>query len=148
MRSLKRSEGRKNQSRRSAKSTGTHGGTGADEKEGCKEGGEEKEGGWWAGPQNGLRRKHASVSSKTRKNMVQWRSINQEGMDNVWKVLCGKMADEVLEKYNVEENKKGACKGRGKPLKWRIVQRVKKYQPRKVGEDCWARIYSRLREYS
>ena len=28
-----------------------------------------------------------------------------------------------------------------------MVQRVKKYQPRKCGEDCWARIFSCFKEY-
>ena len=48
-----------------------------------------------------------------------------------WKQLSGKMEEEVLDKYKVEEAKKGAHKGRGKPVECRIVRRVKRYQPRK-----------------
>ena len=29
-----------------------------------------------------------------------------------------------------------------------MVQRVSKYQPRKCGEDCWARIFSCFKEYN
>ena len=54
--------------------------------------------------------------------MYQWRRIYQGGADNLWKELSGKMEDEeVLEKYKVEEAKKGAYKGPGEPLEWRIV---------------------------
>ena len=38
---------------------------------------------------------------------------------------------EVLEKYNVDEVKKSAHKGRGELLEWRIVKKEKRYQPRK-----------------
>ena len=55
--------------------------------------------------------------------MVQWKSINQEEVHNLWKELCGKIQEEVLEKYKVEEFKRGACKGRGEPLEWRIIKR-------------------------
>ena len=41
-----------------------------------------------------------------------------------------KMEEEVLEKYKVEEAKKGADQGRGEPLEWRTVNRVTRYQSR------------------
>ena len=53
-----------------------------------------------------------------------------------------KIEEDVLEKYQVEVSKRGAYKGRGEPSEWRMVQRAKKYQPRKWSEDCWARIFS------
>ena len=63
--------------------------------------------------------------------MVQWRSNNQEEIDGVWKKLSVKVEEEVLETCKVEVSKKGACKGRGEPSEWKIVQRVKKHQPGK-----------------
>ena len=47
--------------------------------------------------------------------MVQWRSIRQEGFHDLWKKPRGKMEEEVLEKKKVEEAKKDAYKGRGEP---------------------------------
>ena len=62
---------------------------------------------------------------RTRDEMVQWRSINQEEVNGLWQEPCGKMEEEVLEKCNVEQAKKGAYKGRGEPLEWRIVKKRK-----------------------
>ena len=68
----------------------------------------------------------------------QRRHIRQEGTNELWKELCGKMEEEVLEKCKVEEIKKDAYKGRGEPLKWPIVKQEKRDPPRKWSEDCWA----------
>ena len=38
---------------------------------------------------------------------------------------------EVLDKYEVEESKNGAFKGRGNPVEWKRVRRSKKYRIRK-----------------
>ena len=92
-----------------------------------------------------MEKKASKQEFRDTEEMVQWRSINQKGLDNLWKELCEQMEAEVSEKYNVEENKKGACKGRGEPLEWRFVQRIKKYQLRKWSEDCWAIIFSWFR---
>ena len=72
--------------------------------------------------------------------------VRQEGVDEVWKELSGNMEEEFQDKYKVEEAKKGAYKGRGDPLEWRIVKKYKKYQPRRWSGDCWARIFSRFGE--
>ena len=40
--------------------------------------------------------------------MVHWRSISQEFIDGLWKELCGTMYEGVLERYKVDEAKKGA----------------------------------------
>ena len=61
----------------------------------------------------------------------QRRHIRQEGTNELWKELCGKMEEEVLEKYKVEEGKEDAYKGRGEPLKWPIVNKEKRDPPRK-----------------
>ena len=57
---------------------------------------------------------------------MQWRNINQEGRNHVWKILSETMEEEVLEKYKVEESKRGTYKGKSEPSEWRVVQRVKK----------------------
>ena len=44
--------------------------------------------------------------------MKRWRSPNQSEIDLRWKSLAGRMEEEVLDKYKVEESKKGAFKGR------------------------------------
>ena len=49
-------------------------------------------------------------------DMVQRRSMSQEGINDIWKECCEKMEEEVLEKYKVEESKQSAYKGRGEPL--------------------------------
>ena len=56
--------------------------------------------------------------------MVQWRCVIQEEMKNVWKNVKNKIKKSALEKYKVDESKRGAFKGRGEPLEWRIAQRV------------------------
>ena len=42
------------------------------------------------------------------KEMIDWRGTSQEGIDRLWKDLCGTMEEEVLEEYRVEEAKKSA----------------------------------------
>ena len=86
-------------------------------------------------PQRRWRRKEARRSSKTLKNWCNGGSTN-----------CRTLEEEVLEKCDVDVSKRGVYKGRGEPSEWRMVQKVKKYQPRKLVEDCWARIFSWFRE--
>ena len=71
--------------------------------------------------------------------------MSQEEMDQCWKELAEKTEEEVLDKYKVEDNKRGASRGRGSPLEWRLVRRSKKYRIRKWREDCWARILALFR---
>ena len=51
----------------------------------------------------------------------QRRSISQEGRDSLWRELCAKMEEDVLEKLEVDEAKTGAYQERGEPLDWRGV---------------------------
>ena len=62
--------------------------------------------------------------------VVRWRSISQEGSDELWKELCGTMAEEVLEKYEVDEATKGAHQGRGESFDWRIAKKQKRCMAR------------------
>ena len=59
----------------------------------------------------------------SRHEVEQWRSINQEAVDGLWQELSGKWRRRFWEKYKVEESKKGAYKGRGELLEWRIVKK-------------------------
>ena len=43
---------------------------------------------------------------------MQWRSISQDGTNELWKEWCANMEEDTLEKYENEEAKKGAHKGR------------------------------------
>ena len=79
--------------------------------------------------------------------MKRWRDLSQSEMDLCWKNLAERMEEEVLDKYKVEESKRGEFKGRGNPLEWKRVRRSKKYRIRKWREDCWAIFFSLFREY-
>ena len=65
---------------------------------------------------------------------------------STWRVLmisgrkpCGQMEGrEVQDKSKMEEAEKGACKGRGEPLEWRILRKDKTFPLRKWSEHCWA----------
>ena len=102
----------------------------------------------------GVRRPRKLETSQTvfwkedAEEMIEWRSMSQKEMDQCWKELAGQLGKEVLEKYKVEDSKRGAYRSRGSPLKWRRVRRSRKYRIRKWGEDCWATIFASFREYS
>ena len=73
----------------------------------------------------------------------------QEGIHELWMKLCGSMEEEVMEKYNVEEAKEDAHKGRGEPLKWQTVKREKKgINPESGEKTVRACIFSCFKEYS
>ena len=77
--------------------------------------------------------------------MKKWSDLSQSEMDLCWKKLAERMEEEVLDKYKVEESKRGPFKGRGNPLEWRRVRRNKRYKIRKWRDDCWARFFSLFR---
>ena len=54
-----------------------------------------------------------------------WRRLNQSEMDLCWKNWAERVEEEALDKYKVEESKKGAFKGRFNPLEWRRVRNTK-----------------------
>ena len=57
--------------------------------------------------------------------MKNWRELNQSDIDICWKKLAARMEEEVLDKYKVEESKRGAFKGRGDPLIWSTNARTR-----------------------
>ena len=63
--------------------------------------------------------------------VVQRRSISQEGRWFVEDLRGDMEEEEVLEKYKVEEAKTEAYKGRKEPLEWRSVIKEKGFQPPK-----------------
>ena len=63
--------------------------------------------------------------------MNRWRTLNQSEIDLCRKKLAERMEEKVLDKYKVEESKKGAFKGRGHPLEWRSVRQNKRYKIKK-----------------
>ena len=113
------------------------------EKEQQKEKKKSKLVGW--SPEN-MEEKQRKLDLGHLEEMVQWRSVDQEGMNQMWKTLS-KMKEEVLVKYKVEVSNRGAYKGRGEPSEWRIVQRVNKYQPWKWVKTVRRQSTSWFREY-
>ena len=83
---------------------------------------------------------------KDTKEMIGWRSLKQEEVDECWRTVAGEIEEEVLNNYKVEDSKREAYRGRGAPLEWSTVRRSNKYRHRKWCEDCWARIFSWFRE--
>ena len=66
-----------------------------------------------------------------------WRGLNQSGMDVCWKNLAGRMEEKVLDKFEVEESKSEAFRGRGAPLEWRRVRKNNKlYSPCLENTTC------------
>ena len=63
--------------------------------------------------------------------MIEWRSMSQGEMDECWKKLAEKIEEE-LDKCKVEDNKRGAYRGRGSLLEWRRVRRSRKYRRRRL----------------
>ena len=45
------------------------------------------------------------------RDMIQWRNISQDGINELWKEFCGKMEEEVLEKYRAVETSNFAYRG-------------------------------------
>ena len=61
------------------------------------------------------------------------RGPSQSEMDQCWKILTERMEEEVLDKYEVEESKREAFRGRGASLEWRRVRKKQEVQNEKVG---------------
>ena len=69
---------------------------------------------------------------RTRKN-VQWRSNKQEEVHGLWSEWSERMELEVLEKYKVEEAKKGAYKRMCLAVRMAIRQKREKLAASKMG---------------
>ena len=76
-------------------------------------------------------RPNVAVEEDT-EEMKRWKSLNQSGMDLCWKKLAARLEEEVMDKYKVEESKRGAFEGRGNPLEWRRVCKKQEIINRKV----------------
>ena len=79
-----------------------------------------------------MREKPNIALEEDTEEMRKWKGLSQSEMDQCWKKLAERMEEEVLDKYNVEECKREAFRGRGAPLEWRRVRKNKKYRIKKV----------------
>ena len=61
--------------------------------------------------------------------------------------IGGTIAEEVLDKPQVEDSKREAYRGKGSPLEWRRARRSKTNRMRKWEKDCWARFFVLFKEY-
>ena len=78
-----------------------------------------------------IKKKPSSSMEDDAKEMRKWRDWCQEEMGQCWKNLAGRMEEEVLDMYKIEDSKRVAFRCRGAPLEWRRVRRSKKYRPRR-----------------
>ena len=78
-----------------------------------------------------MKDKLSTTLVKDTEDMISWRALSQLDVNECWMKIVRKIEDEVLDKYKLENTNKEAYRGRGEPSEWRIVRRVKKYQPRK-----------------
>ena len=69
-----------------------------------------------------MKEKSSGPLEEDTEEMEKWRRMRQEEMDQCWNRLAEKMEEEVLDKYKVDDSKRGAYIGRGVPLEWRRVR--------------------------
>ena len=94
-----------------------------------------------------MKEKPSSTLEEDTEDMNKRRGMSQEEWDQCWKMFAEKIEEEVLDKYKVDDSKRGAYRGRGFPWEWRRVRKSRKYRIRKFGEDCWAGIFTLFRMY-
>ena len=70
-----------------------------------------------------MKEKPSSSWEEDTGQMIEWRSMSREEMDQCWKELAEKMEEEVLDLYKVEDIRRGAYRGRGSSLEWRRVRK-------------------------
>ena len=81
------------------------------------------------------------------KEMIKWRGLSQEEINQCWKNFTEKLRLRFWTSTRSRKAKLRLFKGRGAPLEWRRVRGSKKYR-KKWREDCWARIFALFREYN
>ena len=60
-----------------------------------------------------MKDKQSSSWEEDTQEMIEWRSMRQEEMDQCWKELTDKIEEDVLDKHEVEDSKRGAYRSRG-----------------------------------
>ena len=83
-----------------------------------------------------------SVAEEDAGEVTKCSGLSESEMDQSWKKLAGRMEEDVLDKYNVEESNKEVTNGRSASLGWRRVRKNKTYRMKEWREDCWSRILS------
>ena len=70
---------------------------------------------------------------------IEWRSMSQEEMEQRWKELAEKMKEQALDKYKVEDNKRGAYRGQrfffGKCAKKKTEEKNTKVERRLLAKN-------------
>ena len=92
-----------------------------------------------------MKNKPCDVRREDSEEMIAWKTMSQEEVDNCWKKLAEKREEEVLDKYKVENSITGAYKGKDSLLEWRRVRRSRRHRIRKWREDCWAIMFALFR---
>ena len=82
--------------------------------------------------------------------MIEWRYMSEEEMDQCWKKLLEKIVEEVLDKYKGRGQQKRGLLTEAEAPFWNgsVYEEAGKYRIRKCGEDCWARIFALFKEYN
>ena len=89
-----------------------------------------------------------SVAEEDAGEVKKWSGLSESEMDQSWKKLAGRMEEEVLDKYNVEESNKEVKNGRSASLGWRTVRKKQDIQNKKSGERIVGREFFLFREYN
>ena len=76
-----------------------------------------------------MKDKPSSSSEEDTGEMVEWRTMSEEEMDQCWNELAEKIEEEIPDMCKVEDSKTGAY--RGPLLKWRRVRKagIQRIQP-------------------
>ena len=101
--------------------------------------------GWSSQEETGKSNRSSKEDTEEMKN---WRDMKYEEIDQCWRDLAGRMEEEVLHKYKVEDSKREVYRGRDSHGGKKRVRKSKKYNIKKWWEDCWTRVFSLFREYN
>ena len=63
-----------------------------------------------------MKNKSSSLLVEDTEEMIGWRAMSQLDVNECWTKIAGKIEEEVLAKYRVENSKREAYRGRGVPL--------------------------------
>ena len=66
--------------------------------------------------------------------------------EEVWKEVCFVFEEHVLDKFEVERSRRESYRGSGEPLQWEVEEVERKTQMKPLGEHCWQKTHSLLKE--
>ena len=79
-----------------------------------------------------MKEKPSSSLEEDTEEKKTWRGMSQDELGQCWGRLAERMEEEVLDKYNVEDSKREAFKGRSAHLGWRRGAQKQERQNQKV----------------